>query len=95
MFSKLKIPVLIGLIFYAVAFLIVSSLGYNSFSFTVIAYLYVVLSVVLAVKYEVRGSSVPSSLKNIAVIVDEEEKRIKNLFTGERFEIKGEVERVQ
>jgi|GEM_PF-2781191 len=95
MFSKLKIPVLIGLTFYGIAFITVTFLGYNSTSFTVIAYLYIILAVILGLKYEVMHGDTPSLLRNLVLVVEDEETRLKRVFTGEKFKIKGEVERVQ
>lgn len=96
MLTKLKLPLTIGLSFYGIAFAVARFLGYNPTSFTIIGYLYVILALVLALIYEYGGESNPLSLlKNVVIVVENEETRLKRVFTGESYKINGKVEKVQ
>ncbi len=94
MIKRLKTPILLGLSFYSVAFVIVSSLGFNSYSFSIISYLYIILAVILGLKYESNFRSPLAILKNIVVVVEDEETHLRRLINGEKYKIKGEIERV-
>ena len=98
MFSRIKIPALIGMTFSGIAFGIVKSFGYNSQTFLALSYLYVVLAAIIGLKYEVKkmsgNDSILSSLKNIVVVSEGEKMEIKRLLTGEKYRIKGEIEKV-
>lgn len=99
MISRLKIPFLTGLTFSSIALLSVKILGYGSKSFMVISYLYVILAVIIGLKYEIKmansSDSLLSVLRNIVVVIEGEEMKLKKLFTGEKYKIKGEVEKLQ
>ena len=99
MLKKLKIPLSLGLTFYGIAYFSVKSLGYNSTSFMVISYLYIALAAIIGLKYEIGRmnleNSMLSTLKNIAIVVEGEELKLKRLFTGEKYRLKGEIEKIQ
>ena len=94
MIKRLKTPILLGLGFYSIAFVIVSSLGFNSYSFSIISYLYIILAVILGLKYESNFRGPLETLKNIVVVVEDEETHLRRLVNGEKYKIKGEIERV-
>lgn len=99
MLKKLKIPLSIGLSFYGIAYLTVKFLGYNSESFMIISYLYLVLAAIIGLKYEMKkfteSSSLFSGLKNVVVVAEGEEMTLKRIFTGEKYKVKGEIEKIQ
>jgi hypothetical protein len=98
MLKRLKIPISLGLAAYGAAYFIVKSSGFNSTSFTIISYLYIALAVILGLRYEVgnltNSSSLISTLKNIVIVIEGEEMKLKRLFTGEKYKLKGEIEKV-
>lgn len=99
MLKKLKIPISLGLMAYGVAYFVVNSSGFNSTSFTIISYLYIVLAVIIGIRYEAgsltNSSSLISTLKNIVIVIEGEEMKMKRLLTGEKYKLKGEIEKVQ
>ena len=99
MFTRLKLPLTVGMMFYGIAFFVVKFSGFNSESFTVISYLYIILAVLLGVRYEVgkiSGSdSALSLLKSVVIVREGEDIVLRRIFTGEKYKIKGEVEKVQ
>lgn len=95
MLKKLKIPLIAGLTFYGIAFGTVKLLGFNSESFMIISYLYVLLAFILGLKYELsHGTSLRSMLDKVVVVVEDEETVLKSLFTGEKYRLEGEVEKL-
>ena len=95
MIKKLKIPVLLGLSFYGVAYAVVKFAGFTSSSFTVLAYLYIALGLILGVYYELQShGGFQGFLDNIVVVIEGEEMRLKKLFTGEKYRLKGEIEKI-
>ncbi len=94
--KKPLIGVSIGLGFAGLSYGTVSFLGYNSTSYTILAYLYVSLSFILTAFYELDSfGGLKNLTKNFVVVVEEDEKKLKRVFTGEKYKIKGEVEKVQ
>lgn len=90
------IAVLTGLIFAGASYGTVNVLGYNSTSFMILAYLYISLSIILTAFYELGGQfgGIKNILENFVIIVEEDEKKLKRVFTGEKYKIKGKVEKV-
>lgn len=99
MLKKLKIPISLGLAAYGAAYFIVKTAGFNSSSFTAIAYLYILLAVIVGLRYELGGlvgsSSLLSALKNIVIVIEGEEMKMRRVLTGEKYKLKGEVEKIQ
>lgn len=98
MLRKLKLPLSIGLTFYGIAYLIVKQLGFNSTSFMFISYLYIALAAIIGIKYEMTkvnssGSSF-SLLKNLVLVSEGEHLEMKKVFTGEKYRLKGEIEKL-
>ncbi|MFQ3274971.1 MAG: hypothetical protein ACI9LV_000109 [Candidatus Nanohaloarchaea archaeon] len=98
MIRRIKIPLILGLTAYGIAYFIVKQLGYNSTSFMLISYLYIFLAGIIGLKYEVKkisgSNSIPSVLKNIVVVSEGENLTMKRLFTGEKYKLKGEIEKL-
>ncbi len=90
------IAVSIGMAFTGISYGLVTVLGFNSTSFMSLAYLYILLSIVLALYYELHRSfgDIKSVLKNFAIVVEEDEKKLRRVFTGEKYKIKGKVEKI-
>lgn len=99
MLKRLKIPLSLGLASYGIAYLTVKQLGYNSTSFMIISYLYIALASIIGIKYELKKisgtDSLPSVLKNIVFVSEGEELTMKRVFTGEKYRLKGEIEKLQ
>lgn len=98
MFRRLKIPLSLGLTFYGLAYLTVKQLGYNSNSFMIISYLYIALAGIIGIKYEIKkmnnSDSILSIFKNIVIVREGEELTMKRLLTGEKYKLKGEIEKL-
>ncbi|MFT4892251.1 MAG: hypothetical protein ACI8Z7_000018 [Candidatus Nanohaloarchaea archaeon] len=98
MLGRIKIPLSIGLTFYGIAYLTVRQLGYNSTSFMIISYLYIALAGIIGIKYEIKkiggSDSVTSLFRNIVVVSEGEDLTMKRLVTGEKYKLKGEIEKL-
>lgn len=99
MIKRLKIPLSLGLVFYGMAYFTVRYLGYNSTSFMVISYLYIALAAIIGIKYEIKklggSDNFASVFRNIVVVSEDDELTMKRLFTGEKYKLKGEIEKLQ
>lgn len=96
MLKKLKIPVLLGLSFYGIAYGIVNFIGFSSSSFTALAYLYIILGLVTGLYYELDShGGLQSFLDNIVVVIEGEEMKLKKLVSGEKYKLKGEIEKIE
>lgn len=96
MLKKLKIPVLFGLTAYGVAYSIVNFIGFNSSSFTFLAYLYIILSLVLGAYHEINEHGGFSEvLDKIVLVTEGEELKLKKLISGEKYKLKGEIEKIE
>lgn len=96
MLTKLKIPVLFGMSFYGIAYGVVRFLGFTSSSFTILAYLYVILGVSLGSYYEIDShGGFKEFLSNIVVVIEGEELELKRLISGEKYRLKGEIEKIE
>lgn len=95
MLKKFKVPVLTGLSFYGIAYGVVKFSGFNSASFTVISYLYIALGLILGAYYELQNhDGLGGFLHNLVVVVEGEEMELKKIFTGEKYRLKGEIEKI-
>jgi len=96
MLKKLKIPVLFGLSAYGIAYAIVNFIGFTSNSFTAISYLYIVLGIVVGLYYEMeKHGGFSDFLDNIVVVTEGEEMKLKKLISGEKYKLKGEIEKIE
>ncbi|MFB6204566.1 MAG: hypothetical protein ABEJ75_02895 [Candidatus Nanohaloarchaea archaeon] len=95
--EKVKKGVLTGLGFSGLAFLTVKLLGFNRKSFMVLSYLYVASGVVITIIHEktfLKGF-LERLAGNIVIVEEGEEVVLRRIFTGEKYEIKGSLEKVQ
>lgn len=87
-FLSLIREIFLGLGFAAIGFGAVSAFGLNYLTFSFLMYLYVFMPVVL---YLLRADFSGEDLKNIRskflYVVDEEERRVKRVLTGDEFRI--------
>lgn len=96
MLKKLKIPVLFGLTAYGISYGIVNFFGFTSSTFTAIAYLYIFLSISLSLYYEIEDyGGLSGFLDNIVVVAEGEELKLKKLISGEKYKLKGEIEKIE
>lgn len=95
MLKKLKIPVLIGLSFYGIAYGIVNFLGVTKNSFMILSYLYILLAVITTIYHEIdRYGGFSGFLDNIVLVIEGEEMKLKKLVSGEKYKLKGEIEKI-
>ncbi|MFB6199520.1 MAG: hypothetical protein ABEJ83_01460 [Candidatus Nanohaloarchaea archaeon] len=81
-----------GILFSGIAFLVVAFLGFSPTSLSVLLYLYVVAGALINGRYRL-GKQLDSLLGSIVLVAEEEEVRMRKLFTGEKFVLKGDIER--
>ncbi|MFB6207801.1 MAG: hypothetical protein ABEJ69_00465 [Candidatus Nanohaloarchaea archaeon] len=95
--KKLKKGALAGLSFSGIALLTVKLMGFNRESFIVLSYLYVVSGVFMTLLHEkkVLKSILEGLIGNIVLVEEGEEVVLHRVFTGEKYEIKGSLEKVQ
>ncbi len=86
----------VGSIFSAASFAIVKFLGYRWESLTALMYMYVVMGVIIAIIYEIetRAGGFSGLLDRIVLVAEDEHLHMKKLFSGEKYRIKGEVEKL-
>lgn len=80
-----------GVIFAFVAYFLASVNGFNESSFTLLLYLYVFLGVLASVELTDFETDL---FDKIVIVAEEEELKMKKLFTGEEYRVKGTVEKV-
>lgn len=92
-----KIGLLSGLSFAGLAYIPVRFMGFNSSSFIVISYLYVIMGLYMAFKLERNGfrGLMDRFIGNLVLVSEGEELLLRKLATGERYKVKGEVEKLQ
>lgn len=90
--KKYKIDLLAGTVFAGASIVFVKTFGYNSTTLMGLAYGYILLAVFLTLKNMYVSGSLPV-LENFAVIVEEEETRLKKLWSGDIYRLK-EVEKI-
>ncbi|WP_414837743.1 hypothetical protein ACK3SF_05745 [Candidatus Nanosalina sp. VS9-1] len=90
--QKIKKGGLIGVIFALIAYVIALRNGFNQSTFTLFLYLYVGLGVIASLEFsdlQARGF-----LDRIVIVAEDEEKKLKKLFSDEEYRIDGTVEKV-
>ncbi len=85
-----------GLGFAASASAVVRLLGFSSSSLTLLLYLYVLLGVLPALRQKLmeKIGSADTFLHRLVLVAEEEEMEMKKLVTGEKYRVKGEVEKL-
>lgn len=97
MIKDLFKDVSLGLAFAGISYGVVNSLGYGPNSFTVNSYLYVTLGLTIGLRHTFTGrfSGFRDTLRNLVLVVEDEEVYMHRVLSGEKLKIKGDVERVQ
>jgi len=97
MISRLKTPLMFGMAFYGISYASVKLLGYNSQSFMLISYLYIILGATLGLYYEVfrKHGGLKDTLDSLVIVAEEEEMKLKKLFSGEKYRLDGSVEKIE
>lgn len=90
--SKIKIGGLLGVLFALVAYFIALNNGFNQSTFTVFLYLYVGLGVIASL--ELGDLQSRGFLDRIIIVAEDEEKKLKKVFSDEEYRIDGTVEKV-
>jgi hypothetical protein len=85
---------LLGLSFGGLAVLAVKLFGYTPDSFMVLLYLYTLLGVFPALKDRVTKRFDSSILHRIVLVAEGEEIKMRKILTGEKYRIKGDVEKL-
>ncbi len=86
----------VGIVFTGLSYIVVRFIGFKWESLTVLMYLYVVLGVLMAVISETDNLSqdLGGILDRIVVVVEGEELELKKLVSGEKYRVKGELEKL-
>lgn len=86
----------IGLVFTGISYLVVKYIGFRWKSLTVLMYMYVALGVLMAVASEMDAinSGLKTTLDRIVVVAEEEELKLKKVVSGEKYKIKGDLEKI-
>ena len=90
--SKIKTGGLLGVLFALTAYFIALNNGFNSSTFTVFLYLYVGLGIIASLElgdFQARGF-----LDRIVIVAEDEEKKLKKVFSDEEYKIDGTVEKI-
>ena len=82
-----------GLLSAATAYFIVRYAGFNPQTLSAILYLNIITAILINMKAEVEELSI-SFLKNLVVVAEGEEMKLKRILTGEEYRVKGEVEKL-
>ncbi len=91
--SSVKHGGLIGVIFAGAGYLVVYWLGFTRFALNILLYLYIMLGLVVAFDFR-NFLDKTGFLKQIVIVAEEEELKMKKLLTGEEYRVKGTVEKV-
>lgn len=93
--KKLLSGAAFGLSFAGIASLIARYNGFNSTTLAVFLYLYVALGAFLSVKdIAIKKNILPDLLHRIVLVAEGEELEMKKLATGEKYKLKGEIEKI-
>lgn len=90
--TELRNGAIYGLVFAGLTYSTVNFLGFNQASLNVLLYLNVLMGVAINLKSESLG--LESIFGQVMVAVEDEEKKVKRLFTGDKYVINGTLEKV-
>ncbi|MFB6193148.1 MAG: hypothetical protein ABEK00_02755 [Candidatus Nanohaloarchaea archaeon] len=82
-----------GAVFAAATFATVKVLGFNNSTLTILLYLNVLMGIAINVRAKSLG--LESIFGQVMVAVEDEEQKVKRLFTGEEYVINGNLEKVE
>lgn len=92
--KALKVGGFIGAVFAGVAYLLTSSMGFDPESLTYILYLYIALGVVASLDLQDIVSD-RGFFDRVLIVAEEEEQKLKKVFSDEEYRIDGTVEKVE
>ena len=84
---------LIGAVFAGAGYLVVYRFGFTQFSLNILLYLYIMLGLIVAFDFR-NFLDKTDFLERIVIVAEEEELKMKKLFTGEEYRVDGTVEKV-
>jgi len=86
----------VGLVFTGISYLIVRYLGFRWESLTALMYLYIIMGVLMAVASELEAINrgFTTLLDRIVVVAEEEELKLKKVVSGEKYRVKGSLEKI-
>jgi len=86
-----------GLVFASTAYGLARTLGYGPISFTAIAYLFVVEGALLTGlnAFSKRFGGLADTIRNLVVVIEDEETKVKRLATGEVYRLTGNLEKLE
>lgn len=82
-----------GAVFAGLAYAVTYQLGFNDTSFAVLMYLYLILGFISRLSLEDFTGSM-DVLERFVIVAEEEELKLKKIFTGEEYKIDGTVKKV-
>ncbi|QKQ98788.1 hypothetical protein GKQ38_04665 [Candidatus Nanohaloarchaea archaeon] len=91
--EELRDGAIYGLIFAGLTYATVEFLGFNQASLNVLLYLNVLMGIVINVRSESMG--LESVFGQIMIAVEDEEQKVKRLFTGDEYVVNGTLEKVE
>lgn len=91
--KKVKRGAIVGGLFAGVAYFLSYRFGFNSTTLSIILYLYVILGALVAFDFQ-EFVKTREFLEKIVIVAEEEELKMKKVFTGEKYKIDGTVEKV-
>lgn len=81
----------VGMSFTGIALGVVEFIGFNWTGLTVLMYLYVMVSVTTMLVFELESLGF---FQNLVLVVEGEHLEMKKLLTGEKYRVKGELEKL-
>jgi len=91
--KEVKRGAIVGGLFAGLAYFFTYKFGFNSTTLSIVLYLYVILGVLMAFDFQDFVKS-REFLEKIVIVAEEEELKMKKVFTGEKYKIDGTVEKV-
>lgn len=91
--ARVKHGGLIGVFFAGAGYIVVYRLGFTQFSLNIMLYLYIILGIIMAFDFR-DFLDRTGFLERIVIVAEEEELKMKKLFTGEEYRVDGTVEKV-
>lgn len=91
--KRLKFGAVAGVVFAGLAYLVTYRMGFNPTSLSFLLYLYVFLGLISGFSFEDLKDSW-DVLDRFVVVAEEEELKLKKIFTGEEYRVDGTVEKV-
>ena len=82
-----------GILSASIGYLLVYYFGFGSYTLPLLLYLNIFSVIVVNMKAEIEAISL-SFLKRLVVVAEGEEMKLKRLFTGEEYRVKGDVEKL-